>query len=277
MFPFKLEDLESWTVRRTDGTVAKFILTEAVREESRQKRKGVEIYPSGIVEKAVDTYKRVTGHLSSYCNHVPKNPIFEIDASERGEGALATPLRLYVGDVYGAKLEKDNFDFVIDGGDVISLYASKSTKILDGDPELVSLMRPYTVEIPGVRVLKIDWWDRKAPDVIPEFWVELNNHLYGDVMTCCQGGHGRSGTSAVCLMLVNSPDYSALDAIIHLRAVHCPRAIESEVQHGYIDNVATFLGREADAGKAKEINDYRAAFLASSKPTALRTKKILGW
>ena len=96
-------------------------------------------------------------------------------------------------------------------------------------------------------------------------------------MTACVGGHGRSGTSFVCLLLNNAPDYDALDAIVHVRAVHCPRAIESIFQHEYIDDVATFLGREANAKKASSINDYKAAFWASEKPTAVATRKALGW
>ena len=268
-FPFKLEDLVSWTVKRTDGSVTKFTLTDAPAEITGGSRKSsTSTYPK--VEEVLPS--RVSHRLSDYCDHTPKNPIAEFSAAERPEGAL----NLYVGDAVGARTTKDEFDFVIDGGDVISAWG-KESKLLSGDAEMISCLKPYTVEFSAVRLLKIDWWDRKAPDVIPEFWTQLNSILHGDVMTCCQGGHGRSGTSFVCLLLNNAPDYDAMDAIVHLRAVHCPRAIESVVQHEYINDVAKFLEREPNALAVQKVKNYKEAFLASERPTAIRTRKALGW
>ena len=277
VFPFQLQDLVSWTVRRTDGSVSRFTLADSAREALAPTKKGGTKIGGGPVEAAA-CYTDYTGrvqqtHLQEYCDHIPKDPIVEFD--DTGEGARFAPLRLYVGDMFGAKKTKDDFDFVIDGGDVISLYGNKSAAVLEGDQELVMALRNHTIYVPDTRVLKIDWADRKAPDVLPEFWVELNKLLYGDVMTCCQGGHGRSGTSFVCLLLVNAPDYDAKDAITHLRAVHCPRAIESVVQHDYINDVAKSLGRKANAHEVGAIKDYKVAFSASTKPTAVRFRESL--
>ena len=158
---------------------------------------------------------------------------------------------------------------------MISLWDAERGEILSGDVNLTQTLRPYRAPRFFSRVLKIDWEDRAAPDVLPEFWVELNKRLVGDVMTCCQGGHGRSGTALVCLLLVNAPDYDARDAIVHLRASHCPRAIESAVQHDYIDDVAKFLGREPNALAVREITDYKAAFATSEKATAVRFRELL--
>lgn len=253
-FPFKLEDLISWTVRRTDGTVTRFMLTEANREA----HKSVDATQSWLGGK-------VETSLGRYCQHVPKKPIFETD-----------DLRLYVGDCGGAQATKDDFDFIIDGGDVF-VNKPKPSPILEGDAELCALLSEYTIEAPQTRILQIDWFDRRAPEALPEFWTELNKLIRGDVMTCCQGGHGRSGTAFVCILLNRAPDYDALDAIIHLRAVHCPRAIESVEQHSYINDVAKFLGRDETAHLAGKVTDYKATFLASQKPTAIATRKILGW
>ena len=275
MFPFALDDLISWTVKRTDGTVAKFTLTEAVREEIKKNRVAGKD-PRLEVVTSID--RRSASHLSEFCSHTPKTPVAEFDEGDRPEGS-AGPLRLYCGDFKGARDTVDNFDFVIDGGDVISLYGRSSSynKLLEGDPDLIQALRGFTCALPKSRVLQIDWPDRKAPDLIPEFWTRLNSLLSGDVMTCCQGGHGRTGTSFCSLLLNNAPDYDAADALTHLRAVHCPRAVESLIQHDYIDNVAVFLGREGNTKKAREIRDYKKAFLASDRPTAVRTRKILGW
>ena len=256
VFPFKLEDLVSWTVRRTDGSVSRFTLTDSARETASHGKTKI---GGGPVSEITSSYmERTQPRLSEFCQHTPKDPIAEFD--DKGEGARFAPLRLYVGDMGGARKEKDNFDFVIDGGDVISLYGSQASSVLEGDSELVLALKSLTVFVPATRVLKLAWLDRAAPDVLPMFWVELNKHLYGDVMTCCQGGHGRSGTSFVCLLMVNAPDYDAKDAITHLRAVHCPRAIESVVQHDYINDVARFLGRKENAHEVKTIKDYKVEF-----------------
>lgn len=271
-FPYKLEDLRSWTVRRTDGTITKFILTTVDVSHAASKDAGKTAY-SG----SVSSYVTPKASLSAYCSHVPKgqkDAIFSVDADKRLFGINA-PLSLYVGGI-SAKHVKDQFDFVIDGGNIISA-CELPDKMLEGDEPLVSSLKQHIASIPGTRVLKINWFDRSAPKLAPQFWVDLNKQLYGDVMAACQGGHGRSGTAFVCLLLVNAPDYNALDAIIHLRAVHCPRAIESKEQHEYINTVATYLGREANATDLGSIHNYKDAFLEIDKLTAKVTREQLGW
>lgn len=269
-FPFKLENLESWTIKRTDGTVTKFTLTTVKVPKGASQRDITE------AESNATSWFAKPMSLSTYCNHIPKTPTFYIGAKERAERTgLSSPLGLYVGSI-SSKNVKDDFDFIIDGGGVIATY-DLSDNILEGDEQLVEMLREHTTFTPAVRVLKVDWLDRKAPRLAPSFWTALNEQVHGDVMTCCQGGHGRSGTAFACLLLCNAPDYDALDAIIHLRAVHCARAIESAEQHDYINTVAEFLGRQGNARELGEVHDYKAAFRAMTKPTALMTKQQLEW
>lgn len=257
-FPFQLSDLLYWVVKRKDGTTAKFVLVN----DNNGPGKGESSYPPVKVPGSGTTSYTPIG---KWCNHKPVTtaPIF---TSSDGQ------IRLFVGDSAGAKASWENFDFVIDGGDVIK--NNTPYPLLQGDEELVtSLMKYSALLLPQTRLLKIDWLDRHAPDVVPEFWVDLAGRLSGDVMTCCQGGHGRSGSAAVCLMMVLAPDYSAKDAIIHLRANHCPRAIESKDQHAYLNDVAKFLGRPEDAFEAENVKDYKAAFAASTRPTAIKSRE----
>ena len=259
-FPFKIEDLVSWTVRRTDGSVTQFSLTT------------VEVSKSTTEASHAASYSHIKKEsLSAYCCHVPKDPSFDIAADVRP--GVAAPLSLYVGGI-SSKQVKDQFDFIVDGGDIFNAW-DVGSKILEGDAELVSLLDKHVVQSSGPRILKIDWTDRQAPALEPAFWPQLNEQLYGDVLVCCQGGHGRSGTSFVCLLLCNAPDYDALDAIIHLRAIHCPRAIESVVQHEYINRVAEYLGRKPNAFELADVHDYKTAFDKISKPTAELTRKAL--
>ena len=255
-FPFGLNNLVSWTIRRRGGQVTKFIL----RDETRT----VQQITSGVT--GTHTRPGITTSLSRLCEHSPaKVPVlFETDG-----------LSLSVGDCAGARRDENAFDFVIDCGDVLDLKKA-GPPLFSGDEKLVHALGSFDPPIKRTsRVLKIDWDDRKAPEVSPAFWPRLNSLLSGKVMTACMGGHGRSGTSFVCLLLINAPDYDALDAIIHLRALHCARAIESNIQHEYINEVAVHLGRNGNALLAHKINNYKAAFEASNKPTAIATRERL--
>ena len=258
-FPFKLEDLRSWTIRRTDGTVTKYVLSNAPLTQN-----------SGKKETPVASKGSYYG-LADWCQHTPTET-----PSATFERENNLPLRLWVANMGGARSTKDGFHFVVDCGDILT-YVRKQDSYLEGDPELKKALDAYCNDLMVTRHLKIDWDDRAAAPVKPQFWEEINKLLYGDVMTCCVGGHGRSGTAFVCLLLANAPDYDALDALIHCRAVHCPRAIESVAQHEYINSVAKYFGRTENAKDAEKVLNYKEAFRNSKKPTAVRTKKELGW
>lgn len=263
-FLFGLSDLKSWTIQRVDGTVTKCILLPMTQVPAVSSKITKEIQP-WLAQRILPSY-------TPFCDHRPED--VPLAVFQRKDG----PLRLWVASMGGARATASRFDFVIDAGDVINQAQFFGQEILDGDKELVNALLPYTnVVQPTARLLKIDWEDRGAPNVLAQFWIELSSIISGDVMTCCIGGHGRSGTTFVCLLLNNAPDYDALDAIIHLRAVHCPRAIESVVQHEYINSIAKYLGRAENAKVASSIPDYKAAFMASKKPTAIATQKMLGW
>lgn len=256
-FPFTLENLKGWTVKRLDGTSTHYTVSKEATVSQLPAR-----------ESSAPAQNKLVGGYSNYCTHTPaEGKHSAVFHRENGD------LYLWVANMHGARATRDAFDFVIDGGDVLTLT---NNTIFSGDEELVTELSSYSTA-QSARVLQIDWDDRQAPLLAPAFWPALNKIIYGDVMTCCIGGHGRSGTTFACLLLVNSPDYDALDAIVHTRAVHCPRAIESVVQHKYIDSVAEFLGRKGNSEMAHSITDYRAAFTASQKPTAERTRIELNW
>lgn len=269
VFPFKLEDLKSWIVHRKDGTVTRFTLVQSTVQKGDTVQRQTTHYQS---DTSAQTSARVTSGYGSFCTHKPGDTPSAVFVKPNGD-----EIRLQVASVAGARATKNAFDVVVDCGDIFEPWQFRSGGLLAGDDELVKTLGQYCTTASGAKLLKIDWEDRAAPKVEPEFWVKLNEQIKGDVMTACIGGHGRSGSSFVCLTLVNAPDYDALDAIVHLRAVHCPRAIESVVQHEYIDKVAEYLGRKANAKEAHAIHDYKAVFKASTKPTAVATRKRLGW
>lgn len=269
-FPFELDDLDFWLIEREDGTVVKFTV-----DRKRDQTQG-----TGYQGQ----YTQVTGKqsLSAYCKHDPaKEPVFTAVKGDR-------KVSLWIADAAGTRVHKNDFDLVIDAGDVLSIWKPLPPKpVLKGDAELVEAMGMYAmqpVETPpkDPRILQIDWWDRKAPPLSVDFWPDLAKRLLDDpgiekVLTNCQGGHGRSGSTLVALMMCYT-DYDALDAITHLRAVHCARAIESAIQHDYLDLLAVHLGREPNAHQAHQVKDFRERFLTEvtskyAKPYQDRLKK----
>lgn len=252
-FPFTIDDLDCWVIEKADGTIVKFKMPSYPRT-----------YAVGAGSPA--TPHSPSQSLGAYCQHYPaKLPIFEVQG-----------LALHIGDASGTRRDKGDFDLVIDGGDVLVLPKPWSPEvILEGDDELCELLvqhvRVDEAKAPvGPRVLQIDWWDRRAPRLHPQFWLDLAEQLVKDprttkVLTCCQGGHGRSGTALTALMMCLT-DYSPLDAVTHLRAVHCPRAIESVEQHQYLNAIGAYLGRPENALESQTVADFKARFLTLTNP-----------
>lgn len=251
-FPFALDDLQYWVVKRKDGMVVKYRVVGANEGPASL------VHTSGTPVHAPINH---TTSLGAWCYHDPSaEPIFVADKFD-----------LYIADAPGVRAHKDEFDFVIDCGDVLPLSYVRNnlTVALDGDEDMVRTLTKYsTIEKAHPKCLKIDWDDRAAPPLKFEFWGALAKKLSGTVLTNCQGGHGRSGTSLVCLMMVMNPEYSPADAIIHLRAMHCPRAIESVMQHNYIGEFGKWLGRENDIDRVKGIKDFKEAFLGLKMKSA---------
>lgn len=258
-FPFKLSDLKYWIIKRRDGTVVKYVVTDT-------QAKGISGNNTSAARERTMGYTSNVTPLHAYCKHDPIKPIFE-DAERK--------IRLFIGDASGARAFKNNFTLVIDGGDVIPDYYVEP--YLKGDKRLTSLLSRFVLES-GPRILKIDWDDRKAPRLLAGFWTALVEEMTasggGDILCCCQGGHGRSGSSIVSLLLALT-DYTPKEAIIHLRALHCPRAIESKEQHLYLGLVGESLGRPNDVEEVEEITDYKKAFLALTSSFAEPWKKVL--
>jgi len=270
-FPFHLSDLVCWVMKRKDGIVVKYSLKPAT---ALQTTKGPHIsYPT----KGASGGYSSTKSLGDYCKHdSPNLPTFEV-CDDEGNPVL----QLRIADAIGVKsaFKQGIEDLIIDAGDV--LWESDFKGCLSGDQSLIAALSKHTGKV-NARVLKIKWADRAEPDVDPNFWVDLAQILVDDgkkmfnqtgtplrVLTNCQGGHGRSGTALVCLMMALS-DYNPLDAITHLRAVHCARAIESKAQHDYINTVGALLGRVENAHEAEGVKSYKDRFLSltceTSKP-----------
>lgn len=263
-FPYGPENIQSWIIKHKSGASVRYVMLDHQAT-----------YPKSSAFNGPTPSSTVYGHqsYSAYCSHSPEptfDPIFE-GKNEKGED-----IRLFIADVQGCKKNWKKFDYLLDCGDILSSYDIAPTRILTGDPVLSAKLGKYsTAGAEHCRVLRIDWLDRKAPELDVEFWPTLAANIKGNVLCACQGGHGRSGTSLVCLMMCLS-DYTGLEAITHLRACHCPRAIESVFQHDYIDELSVFLGRDGGShAGVGAITSYREEFLKSTNPFSASAQAIL--
>lgn len=270
-FPFGPKDIVAFVVVMKDDTIIRYQLEDDSIHTSTT---------TYNTSKKSDPYANYYS-LSGVCNHTPKDPIFETP-----DGMV----QLYIADAPGTRLKWKEFGLVLDCGGAIWGGYTDTPVVLQGDPELARKMNRYVL-IPAkldadkdvtTRVLRIHWTDRAAAPVHPQFWINLAERLKAEaikepirVLCSCQGGHGRSGTSLVSLMMALNPLYTPLDAITHLRALHCPRAIESVTQHQYLNWVGQEMGRVEDALEAENVTSFRERFLKMPNAVAAYKSRLI--
>ena len=249
-FPFTLNDLDYWIIKRKDGIISKYVvLPEAKHPMKIGEVRKVPAYPA-------PSHTAPIYSLGDLCAHNGNIVLWKDDDRS-----------LHVCNARGLRDHYKDFDLVIDCGQILNLTGIRESRLLRGDDYLVDELECFGYDyVPAI--LKIDWDDREAPLLDPAFWPALAKLCQGKVATACQGGHGRSGTALVCLLMSLIQDYSPYDAICHLRALHCGRAIESKTQHEYIAEVGKHLKREENIELVSGVKDFRAAFLEITKESA---------
>lgn len=103
-------------------------------------------------------------------------------------------------------------------------------------------------------VISILWPDYSVPTISRTTWLDIieaiedfaeqSKHEAVDVLFCCQGGHGRTGTalSIVCSLLGIIPENE--DPVKWVRAKYCKKAVESDAQLNYLELIAGRLTKE---------------------------------
>ena len=93
-------------------------------------------------------------------------------------------------------------------------------------------------------VIHLDWPDQKCPpaNITKAWWKALwfyLSHTYPGqhVITCCVGGHGRTGTALASLCIAVA-GMDAGEAIEYVREKHCDECIESQAQVDYLFTLA---------------------------------------
>lgn len=96
------------------------------------------------------------------------------------------------------------------------------------------------------RIILIDWADGSVPDMTEEYWRNILQELEKirssldkdklNILVCCVGGHGRTGTALAILAALTGVAPEDPADFIHER--YCYRAIETRSQCSYIKKIA---------------------------------------
>ncbi len=88
--------------------------------------------------------------------------------------------------------------------------------------------------------IRLHWQDYGTPPVGRDFWTRLLALLpkKGQILVCCMGSHGRTGTAMACLMVASNL-WTASEAIDYVRRNHCKEAVETNAQETYIESIQT--------------------------------------
>ncbi len=95
------------------------------------------------------------------------------------------------------------------------------------------------------QIIKIGWPDGGVPDFSEQDWLRLLDVLQEsslsrkrdiDVLVCCVGGHGRTGTALSILAALTGVERE--NPVGFIRREYCPKAVESKPQCSYIRGIA---------------------------------------
>jgi hypothetical protein len=217
-------------------------LIHVPKEAGGKKKEGKE----GKFEKADNAWARE-------CLHKGVNPVWTYGG------------RAFFAAGYGG-IRPWEYDLVIDLADLAPKQkAQKLVKCEDRRYEALNKFMPAEQE-KVTPVLKLAWEDQKALPVGIKFWEALwkllptgTEEAPARILVNCFGSHGRTGTALSCLMLASGDEriWSPAVAIMTVRANHCEKAIESQKQVAYLNELAAELELEQDAEETNTIMDSK--------------------
>ena len=95
--------------------------------------------------------------------------------------------------------------------------------------------------------ITINWPDFGAPLLDFDFWEDLVTVLRDfkkDVIVCCQGGHGRTGTCLSILIYLMNPEIG--NPVEFVRKNYCKEAVENSKQIWYIEDMCNISLKGTD-------------------------------
>jgi protein-tyrosine phosphatase len=125
--------------------------------------------------------------------------------------------------------------------DVVINLTGEDEKLVRSNSAMFKHLEKYNENI---NTLSIDWPDFYVPDLNLDFWTDLCETLITEgkkekinVLVCCEGGHGRTGTALGILgcLLGAVPDHMC--PVEWVRSRYCKNAVETERQVKYISDI----------------------------------------
>lgn len=95
-------------------------------------------------------------------------------------------------------------------------------------------------------MLTLEWDDRGVPPIGAEWWrrfIEALKKVEGRVVFYCIGGHGRTGTALAILAGLSGQTKG--DVVKWVRKVYCEKAVETNAQLDYFEEVTGLKTKEA--------------------------------
>jgi hypothetical protein len=140
---------------------------------------------------------------------------------------------VYAGSKWESKGYYSNFPVILNcSGDAISL--PKHRIPFDWGKSFETLQ---------TKEILLEWANNCAPSINHEFWTVLRDFIVDNqkpILVLCLGGHGRTGTAIVSLMLATGL-WKTEDAINALRKEYCEEAVETKVQVNYLYSLEKYL------------------------------------
>ena len=113
----------------------------------------------------------------------------------------------------------------------------------------------------GYKAIFIRWFDGGTPGLDTTFWLDLIKYIKEtkkDILVCCDGGHGRTGTALAILAFLSG---ATEDPIAFVRENYCEEAVETERQVNYINEICGLNLTDAPSRSNFEILGYTGEIL----------------
>jgi hypothetical protein len=172
------------------------------------------------------------------CTHPGDKVVFEFDGKALF-GSNSHSLNEYSG----------KWKLIIDLAGLVP-YPDQFGFVKAGSTDKFGILRQFTGTKPPIPsdILRLNWQDMGIPNATLDFWLQLWDILPETTVMACQGGHGRTGSCLVALMIAAGLDYYT--ALETARTEHCSKAVETVGQEVYLHTLYTQrLIRQLSAAK----------------------------
>lgn len=141
--------------------------------------------------------------------------------------------------VYGGGSSRDGNYW----GDMIILDLADR---IDEPVKLINVSMPEVSKEVNIGIVKIDWHDYGVPALSRGFWESIVVALKRicrekggklDVLCCCIGGHGRTGTALSILASLFGVVPDGICPVTYVRDHYCKKAVESDSQISYVQKI----------------------------------------